>query len=127
MRSKYKKTIKLSDLDKVWKAWVEYNIVIPLIKYGKVQVDDNFSVEIVGKKIENDARILSLLSKGMAITRSGFKVKAEILSRNRPDVLYKIEAQDKNYKGQLIFEPDKKLKKRVSEHLKTSRQVYRIK
>src|SRR6185369_4452835 len=125
MRSKYKKTIKLTDLDKVWNSWVEYNIVRPLLKYGSVVVDDKFSIEIIGKRIENDARALSLLSKGIAVTSSGFKINAEVLSRNRPGVLYKIVVTDKNYKGQLIFEPDRKLKKRVREHLINSQQVYK--
>lgn len=126
MRNKYKKTIKLSTLDKVWKDWVEFAIVRPLIKYGRVQIDERFNIEIVGKRIIDDARTVSLLTKGMIITKSGFKIEPKRFGNNRQGIIYKIVAVDKNYKGQLIFEPDRKLSKRVSEHLINSQQVYRI-
>lgn len=126
MRKKYKKTIKLSTLDKVWKDWVEFAIMRPLIKYGKVQIAERFSIEIVGKRIIDDARMISLLTKGMVISKSGFKIEPKRFGNNRQGIIYKIVAVDKNYKGQLIFEPDRKLSKRVSEHLINSQQVYRI-
>ena len=127
MRKKYKKTVNLTFLDKVWKEWVEYNIIRPMIKYGKVHVDDKFSVEIVGRKVESDARLRAMMINGMAVTSKGRKTEAKILNRNRHGILYKIVAEDKNYKGgQVIFEADKKLKKRVKEQLINTSQYYRI-
>lgn len=126
MRDKYKKTIKLSTLDKVWNDWVEIDIIKPLIKYGRVQVDDRFSVEIVGKRVENDVRAANLLSNGMVVTKTGFKVPAEKLNANRQGILYKIVVTDSNYKGQLIFEAEPQLRKRIKEHLINSQQVYKI-
>lgn len=127
MRKKHKKTVNLTFLDKVWKEWVEYNIIRPLIKYGKVHVDDKFSVEIVGRKVESDARLRAMMINGMAVTSKGRKTEAKILNRNRHGILYKIVVEDKNYKGgQVIFEADKKLKKRVKEQLINTSQYYRI-
>lgn len=126
MRKKYKKTIRLTDLDKVWKSWVEYAIVKPLIKYRYVQIDDNFRIEIVGRKIVEDARLVSLMVNEMVISKTGRKISPKKFGNNRQGVLYKIVATDKQYEGQLIFEPDRKLSKRVSEHLINSNQVYQI-
>ncbi|MFA7287672.1 MAG: hypothetical protein WC055_02230 [Melioribacteraceae bacterium] len=127
MRKKYKKTISLSTLDKVWNDWVEFAIIRPMIKFGRVKVDDKFSMEIVGKKIISDARIVALMSAGVVVSKRGYKIEPKKFGNNRPGLIYKITCEDKNYKtGQLIFEPDRKLSKRVSEHLKNSQQYYRI-
>lgn len=126
MREKYKKTVKLFVLDKVWSDWVEYAIIRPLIKFGHVEVDSRFSMDIIGKRVENYVRIASLMSKGMAITKTGFKVGAKVLNSNRQGIIYKIILNDKNYKGQLIFEAENALRKRISEHLINSQQVYKI-
>lgn len=127
MRKKHKKTVKLTLLDKVWKEYVEYAIVRPLIEYGKIQVDNKLSFEIVGRRVENDPRLRAMLINGMAVTKKGFKTEAKILNRNRHGILYKIVAEDKNLKeGKLIFEADKKIKKRVKEQLINTSQYYRI-
>lgn len=127
MRKKYRKTIKLSDLDKVWGEFVEFAIIKPLLKYGKVQIDEKTCIEIVGRKIINDNVVFGLLSKGMAVSRKGFKVIPEDLPRHRKDFIYKIVMTDTNYKkGQLIFEPDKKLSKRVKNELTNTFTYYRI-
>jgi len=127
MRKKHKKTVNLTLLDKVWKEYVEYAITRPLLKYGKIQVDEKLSFEIVGRKVEDDPRLRAMLINGMAVTKKGFKTEAKILNRNRHGILYKIVAEDNNLKeGVLIFEADKKLKKRVKEQLINTTQYYRI-
>jgi len=127
MRKKHKKTVNLTLLDKVWKEYVEYAITRPLLRYGKIQVDEKLSFEIVGRKVEDDPRLRAMLINGMAVTKKGFKTEAKILNRNRHGILYKIVAEDKNLKeGVLIFEADKKLKKRVKEQLMNTSQYYRI-
>jgi hypothetical protein len=126
MRSKYKKTIKLSDLDKIWKEYVEYGIIKPLLHLGKVQVDSKLSIEIVGTKITQDAKAFSLLVGGRNITKAG-KIKKAVKFDGRPGVKYKVVLEDKNYKGNLIFRADTKLSHRVYEELKNTNTYYRIK
>lgn len=126
MRSKHKKTIKLTDLDRVWSDWVEFNILRPLIKYGSVQIDEKTSIEIVGKTIINDKASFNLLANGRAITKTGRFVEPKRLS-GRADYIYKIVMTDDNYKkGQLVFEADKKLKKMVREALEDPLKYYKI-
>jgi hypothetical protein len=127
MRKKYKKTIKLSTLDKVWGDWVEYAVIRPLLKYGKVQIDDRTSIEIVGRRIV-DSRVASrLLINEMAVSKSGYKMNPMQMPQHRRDYIYKIVFTDKNYKGgQLIFEADKDLRKRVKEELINTFTYYRI-
>jgi len=126
MRKKYGKTVSLSTLDKVFKDWVEHAVVRPLIEYGQVQIDERTRMEIVGKKIVNDNKAFELLSNGRAVTRSGRFIESKKLS-SRNDVIYKIKFKDDNYKkGQLIYESNKSLSKRVSEHLNNTKQYYRI-
>lgn len=126
MRSKYKKTTNLTDLDKVWLDWVEYAIIRPLLKYGKVQIDNRTSIEIVGKKTANDPKYFSLLSRGVAISKSGYMIEPKEMGKNRDGITYKIVFKDENYKkGQLIFEADKDLRKRVSAALRDTQTYYR--
>ena len=54
VRKRYKKSMLLTDVDKIWADYVEYAIVRPLIKYGRVQVDKTLSLEIVGTRIESN-------------------------------------------------------------------------
>lgn len=128
MRTKFKKTIKLSYVDKVWDGFVEYGIVKPLLNLGKVQIDAKFSLEIVGTKIIEDPKMFNLLVKGINIGGKGQVKEAVVFDNNRPDVKYKIVLTDKNYKhGSLVFEADRKLSSRVHEELKNTRTYYRIK
>lgn len=127
LKKKYGKLRKLSTLDKVWGDWVEYAIIRPLLTYGKVQIDEHFSIEIVGRKVEDVPVVYNLLSKGRAITKKGRFIEPELLGRNRTGILYKIVVTDTNYKkGQLIFESDRDLAKRVREHLENTQTYYRI-
>lgn len=126
MRKKHKKTISLSTLDAVWKNWVELAVIRPLIKYGYVQVDDNFRIEIVGKRVIDDVRVVKLMTNGMVVGRNGLKMEPKKFGNNRQGLIYKIVVTDKSYKGQLIFKANRNLSKRVSEHLINSQQLYRI-
>lgn len=127
MRKKHKKTIALSDLDKVWKDWVEYAVIRPLIEYGKVQIDEKTSIEIVGKRVIDDTKAFNLLSNGRAVTKGGRFIEAKDFGGHRSGITYKIVFTDTNYKkGQLIFISENKLSKRVSEHLINTQQYYRI-
>lgn len=127
MRSKYKKTIKLSDVDKIWKEYVEYAVVKRLLKFGTANVDNKMTLEIVGRKIIEDPKAFNMLVNGLNVAKSGGLKKSVIFNNNRPDVKYKIVLKDNNYKrGNLIFKADSKLSNRVHNELKNTNTYYRI-
>jgi hypothetical protein len=127
VRKRYKKTIKLSKVDAVWKDWVEIMIIEPLIKDGKVQVDKNFSLEIVGRRVIDDERAFNLFKNGLIAIRGGGVKKSGMMNRTRDGLIYRIVAEDKKFKnGKLIFEALPKIKKRVSEAFKNTNTYYRI-
>lgn len=127
LRQKHKKTIKLSQVDKVWKEWVELYVYKELLKFGKVQIDKNFSIEIVGKRIIDDPKMFKLVVNGLNINRSGKVKEAVKFDYNRNEVAYKIVLEDKSYKkGKMTFVADPKLSRRVHEELKNTKTYYRI-
>ncbi len=117
MRKKHKKTIKLSLVDKVWKEYVEYGIIKPMTEMGKVCVDDNFSLEIVGEKLVNNKKLLTLMGSGKHLHEY----------KHRQGLTFKVECVDKNFKeGKLYFTPSKFVAKRVHHALETTSNYYRI-
>lgn len=126
MRKKFGKTVKLSRLDQLLDQYVRYEIIPKLLKDGKVQIDKYTELEIVGKRPEKDARYSSLLLQGKVRSRTGRIMDAKIIGRNRKDYIYKITCTDSTYKGQIIFEPDKKLSALVRNELETTSTYYRL-
>lgn len=121
MRKRHKKTISLSEVNKIWKEYVEYAIIKQVLYRGIAEIDNNFSVELVGKKYP--PRLLKLLEKGWQVGKTGIK-PAELW--NRMGYIYKLRVVDKQCKGQIVFEADPKFKKRVVDKLKNTTQYYRI-
>ncbi len=117
MRKKHKKTIKLSTVDKVWKEYVEHGIIKPMVNMGKVQVDDKFSLEIVGRKVFNNKQLKSFVNSGQKL--KGYK--------HRDGLSFKVECVDKNFKeGKIYFQPSKLMTKKVDEALENTSNYYRI-
>jgi hypothetical protein len=117
MRKKHKKTIKLSLVDKVWKEYVECGIIKPMIHIGKVQVDKNFSLEIIGRKVINSKQLIGFVKSGQKL--KGYK--------HREGLSFKVECVDKNFKeGRLFFEPSKLMSAKVHEALENTSNYYRI-
>lgn len=126
VRKKYKKSMLLTDVDKIWADYVEYAIVRPLIKYGRVQVDKTLSLEIVGTRIESNKRVANLMAKGKYV-RNGMALNIDKINHNRLGYVYSVKVTDTIYnKGVLIADIHPNLKKRVSEHLFNTFQQYRI-
>lgn len=117
MRKKHKKTIKLSDVDKVWKAYIQYGIINPLVNMGKVQVDKNFSLEVVGEKVFNNKKLVAMLEGGANLKSY----------KHRKDLFFRVECVDKNFKeGKLYFTPSKLISGKVDEALENTSNYYRI-
>ena len=125
MKKKYKKDVSVTDVKMIWKDYCEYAIIRPMLKMGKAKIDERTSIEIVGTRFENDPKLLAIMGNGKNI--NGIVKDAVRFDDNRYGIKYKIVFTDLNYKGELIFEADAKLKKRVHEELKNTQTYYRIK
>jgi hypothetical protein len=127
LRRKYKKTIKLSDLDKIWKEYCRYAITNPLIQNGEVNIDQYTKLEIVGRRIIDDPKALGLMSRGVIVKNGGYKKPVGTLNPMRNDFVYKIRLTDPTFKGGwLIYEPDRTLSKKVHKALMETNKYYRI-
>lgn len=118
VKKKHGKKIKLSDVDKVWKDYVEYAIIRPLLYRSIANIEDHFSVHLIGKPYSE--RLLKILAQGYNVGRFGLKLADKW---NRRGLIYKLSFVDKKVKGQIIFEADAKFKKRVVEKLNGSEYV----
>lgn len=117
MRKKHKKTIKLSFVDKVWKEYVNHGIIAPMVKLGKVEVDKNFSLEIVGQKVIDNPKLVSLVMNGKTLKNY----------RHRDGIYHSVVVVDKNFKeGKLYFEPSGLIGKKVHNALENTSNYYRI-
>ena len=127
MRKRFKKTIKLSDVDKVWNDYVEFGIIQPLLKYGTVNVDDRMMFKIVGKSVVNRPELAAMFERGVSIRKGGLVADTTNINLNRNGIIYKIVLVDKNHKGgELIFQPHKEFAKKVHYHIKHNNPYYPI-
>lgn len=118
VRKKHGKIIKKSLINRVWKDYCEIVVIGGLVRDGKVEVDKDMSIEIVGSSITS-SKYLKRYSEG--------KGKVDVLSKMRPDVIYKIKLTERSYKGgKVIFHPSKKLKDKVKDALRNTSTYYRI-
>jgi len=117
LRAKHGKRTKNSFVRELWKDYIELSLTPSLIKYGKVQIDKNASIEIVGKR---EIKLIRLKRNGqLSSTTTENKLRAGIK--------YKIVYEDKTHKGgKLIFTAHKNIKKAVSEALMNTNAYYRI-
>jgi len=101
----------------VWKDYIYLSLIPHLLKYGKVQVDKNLSIEIVGRRNNN----LIFLKKSKELSSSS---KQNML---RPNIAYKIVVTDNTYKkGKLTFTATQYIKKQVHLALTSTSNYYRI-
>jgi len=128
LKTKYGKVVKsLRTLDKVWESYVKHGLVEELIKYGKVEIDKNFSLEIVGEPIVDNPKMFALFSRGIG-QRNGIIMKSANLTKGRDGVFYDIVLVDKSFKeGTLYFRPHPKISRMVHEALINTNHHYRIK
>jgi hypothetical protein len=127
LRSKHKKTIKLSEVDKIWKDYVEYAIIKPLLDGRRVEIK-SMTIEVVGTRLGKEKGLATLLVKGFNVGRSGVIKDATDWGAHRQGVKYKIVLTDTEYKrGSLVFRSNPKLARRVHETLKNTVTYFRIK
>lgn len=121
VKKKHKVTIKLSDVDKVWKDYVEYAIIRQVLYRSEADIAGHFKVELVGKPYSK--QLLALIAKGWNVGKFGLK-PAEKWSRL--GIIYGLRFVDPKCKGQIVFEADKDFKKRVHIALRDTPQYFKI-
>jgi hypothetical protein len=128
LKKKHGKTIRsLREVDRLWKNYIKYAIVEELIKYGKVSIDSNFSMEIVGEHIADNPKMFAIFSRGIGV-KNGMVTKGANLFKGRDGLFYKIELTDKNFKeGKLYFTACPEIKAAVHNALVNTNHFYRIK
>jgi len=107
-RQKFKKSVTLSEIDKIWKAYLEEVVIKPLLRGNKVVVIDGFTVEVVGRR--GQKRMRWLKDNPM-----------------KPGLVYTIECNNINFKnGKLFFKADAKIRERLKYLLRNTGQYFRI-
>lgn len=128
LKKRYGKVLtSLSEIDKIWKDYVKHGLVDELIHNGKVVVDKNFSIEVVGQPIVDNPKMYAIFSRGAGI-KGNMVTKGANLQKGRTGVFYDIVLTDKNFKeGVLIFKPHPDISRAVHEALVNTNHHYRIK
>lgn len=117
LRVKHAKRTNKSFIRELWKDYIELSLTPMLIKNGKVQIDKNASIEIVGKR----------QIKLIRLKRNGALSSTTTENKLRAGIVYDIVYEDKTHKGgKLIFTASKNIKKAVSEALMNTNTYYRI-
>jgi len=121
-RKKYKKTVTKNKIREVWKDWVDIMITDTLIEKGKVQVDKGFSLEIVGRRLVEDKRKMALIQN---MVKGGGPKLTQLATRK--EFTYRIVMKEGRFKeGILIYNADRKIKKKVIHALEHTNRYYRI-
>ena len=121
VKKRYKKTISLSTVDKVWKDYVEHAIIKKVLYRSEANIEGHFKVELVGKPYS--PKLLKMLESGWNVGKFSI-IPAQKWSRL--GYIYGLRFIDSKYKGQIVFQADKDFKKRVHIALRDTPQYYKI-
>ena len=125
-KKKFKTTITATEINKMWKDWVQYHIIDGVIDGDKVKIDKHSSIKIVGVPVLDDNSFKGLILSGRMVNRSGV---ASPIKRNikRKDFKYKIVYENKLAKDKaLYFKASPKFAKQVHEALINTNNYYQI-
>lgn len=124
-RKTFKKSITSTEIDKIWSDYVDEK-VNELLSNGKIEFTEGFTLEVVGRKILDNKVMVALLSKGLML-RGGRVQKAIMLNKRRPEISYKIEMKNKNFKdGELYFQAHSEIKKKLTNVLMNTDKYFKI-
>lgn len=127
LRKKSKKTVSRRKIRAVWREFIDIMVIEPLIEKGKVMVDKQLQLEIVGRRLVDDKRKMNLLTKGLMLKRGKGIVEAEKLNNARKGFTYRIAMKEERFKeGVLMFDADKRIVKAVCDSLNNTNRYYRI-
>ena len=124
-RKRFKKSASLTEIDKVWKAYLEKVLIKELLSGKKVEVIRGFEFEVVGRKMDDKKH--ALLRRGVLICDSGKVKNGMNINMMKKGFVYSIECNNVNFKkGKLYFKADKKIRKSLNYLLSNTGQYFRI-
>jgi hypothetical protein len=125
-KKKFKKPISATDINKIWKDWVQYHIIDGVIDGDKVKIDKHSSIRIVGMPILDDNSFKGLIMSGRMINRGG-SVTSPKMNPKRKEFKYKIVYENKLAKDKaLYFKASPKFAKQVHQALINTNNYYPI-
>ena len=125
-KKKFGKEISATEINKIWKDYVQYRIIQNVLKGDCVKIDKHSTIQVVGMPVVNDQNLVSLLSNGKIMRRDGTISKAD-LSHKRKYYKYKIVYKNKLAKGTLIFKASPMFKKQLVDTLNNTNIYFTIK
>ncbi len=126
-RKKFKEKVSLTEIDEIWKAYVDSAITARLVRGRKVEIITGFGLEVVGRRVIDNDAIRRLFENGLQIYPSGVLTPAKMLSPMRREYYYKIECNNSNFKsGKLYFKADEEIRQKVHNVLCNTGQYFRI-
>jgi hypothetical protein len=124
-KKKFKKEITATEINKIWKDFVQYGIIQNVLKGNCTKIDKHSTIQVIGEKIEEDSRFVKLLKQGLIVRQTGDIKK--VLSRGvRNDFKYKIVYKNKLAKGKLIFNASADFKRQLVKTLNTTNNYFQI-
>lgn len=125
-KKKFKKPISATDINKIWKDWVQYHIIDGVIDGDKVKIDKHSSIRIVGMPILDDNSFKGLIMSGRMINRGG-GVTSPKMNPKRKEFKYKIVYENKLAKDKaLYFKASPNFAKQVHQALINTNNYYPI-
>lgn len=128
LKLKKKHKLKITDgkINRVWKDWIEDQIINPLSVGTIVNIDDNSRIWVKAIPVYKNKRAMSLRSKGLAY-RNGKIVEAEI-NFDTSNYIYKVVYENKCIKSdnKIFFKPHKNISKAVNKGIINGKLITRF-
>jgi hypothetical protein len=122
----YKKKISTSEINKIWKDWIDECIVKPLNVGTIAKLDKESKIWVKAIPTHTHKRAVSLRSKGLAYV-SG-KIREANINFDTSKYIYKVvfETERFNEKIKLFYKPHINIKKSVSEGIVNGKLITRL-
>lgn len=125
-KKEYKSKISTSEINKIWKDWIDECIVKPLNVGTIVKLDKESKIWVKAIPVHKHKRAMSLRSKGLAYV-SG-KIREANINFDTSKYIYKVvfETERVNKKVKLFYKPHISIKKSVSDGIVNGKLITRL-
>jgi len=126
LKKKHKIRITEGQINKVWRDWVEEEIIKPLSVGSVVQIDSKSKIWVKATPTYKHKRAMSLRSKGLAY-RNGKIVEADI-NFDTSNYIYKVVYENISFKQdkKIFFKSNVKISKAVNEGIINGKLITRF-
>lgn len=125
-KKKFKKEISATEINKIWKDFVQYGIIRNVLKGNCVRIDKHSTIQVVGVPVTEDKPFMNLMKNGRILRQNGTIRKADQLGK-RKEFKYSFEYKNSLAKNKIIFKADKKFKKQLIDTLNNTFTYFQIK